>query len=58
LLRDPLTGVNADEEWEPLNPTRTIINVGPSALIWPSTEMSIPPMFALENPSMRIVVAL
>ena len=31
MLRDPFTGVNAEDELEPLNPTRTIINVGPSA---------------------------
>jgi hypothetical protein len=31
LLRDPLAGLNADEESEPLSPTRTMINVGPSA---------------------------
>jgi hypothetical protein len=31
LLMDPFTGVNDEDEPEPLRPARTIISVGPSA---------------------------
>jgi len=55
---DPFTGVNDEDLFESFSPARTIISVGPSALIWPREAANIAPVFVDEKPSKKMVVTL
>jgi hypothetical protein len=55
---DPFTGMNVEDDGEPLSPARTIISVGANALICPRAEANIAPVFVAEKPSKKMVVML